>query len=560
MRFTFPAILLVLAFAPPNVFPAAEDSKADANVILASPKVNQVGYLLEAAKIGVVSAPHAKSGNKFQVVDEKGRPALQGRLGNRVFDETAATGEKVLQADFSSLTAPGKYRLVVRGEKSASFSIASDVYQPLFRDSLRTFFLNRCGVALDDARTGLKHAACHLGDAPLRDDPAKKLDLTGGWHNAGDYGKWTLEEAVSCSWMMWLVELKGDSLPAPAPGDPTLLDEARWGLTWMLKMQRPDGSVWHKVDPEKNFCFGTAPEKDATPRAVANAGSIDAAVFCGAMCQASRVFRPSDPAFADRCLSSAKKAWKWLEAHPREVQSDFAYQDADPSQEALWALGEMVRVTGDPALADRFSKEANAGLFQPPSWQQPQFFGFLAVLTAPETPAAEKDRLGAALRKVCDDLTARSDANGYGVVTAPGEYYWESNETLLHRTAVLLAASEVLKEPRYRAAALRQMDWLLGANSLDLSFVTGHGEKAVSKPYHWAAAAYDLAIPGWAAGGPNQYPGGADPLLLGLIGKHTPPAKCFVDAYRGGSWASNEGETSEEAALVFASGCLSSQR
>jgi endoglucanase len=101
------------------------------------------------------------------------------------------------------------------------------------------------------------------------------------------------------------------------------------------------------------------------------------------------------------------------------------------------------------------------------------------------------------------------------------------------------------------------MNWLLGTNSLDLSFVTGHGEKAVTRPYHWAAAVYGKVITGWAAGGPNQYPADTDPLLLDLIHRGTPPAKCFVDSYTNGSWASNEGETTENSALVFSTGYLS---
>jgi endoglucanase len=100
------------------------------------------------------------------------------------------------------------------------------------------------------------------------------------------------------------------------------------------------------------------------------------------------------------------------------------------------------------------------------------------------------------------------------------------------------------------------LNWLLGTNSLDLSFIVGHGVKAVTHPYHWTMATYGKALPGWAAGGPNQYATGADPLLLDKINAKTPPAKCFVDAYQGGSWASNEGETTENAALVFSTGYL----
>jgi endoglucanase len=351
------------------------------NVILDAPKVNQVGYRPNGEKYFVVSAPKAKKGVPFHIIDETDKTAFEGLIVAEPINDLPSTGEKVFRVDFSSLTKKGRYQVVLGGEKSPRFAVAEDVYSPLFKDALRTFFLNRCGVALDDPATGLQHAACHLGDAPQKDDPHIKGDFTGGWHNAGDYGKWIHMEAISCAWMMWLYEFKAPELDAfrtnraeSKDSTPTLLDEVRWGLEWMLKMQRADGSVWHKVDPEQNFCFGTAPEKDATPRHVTGTGSIDAAVFCGAMCQASRVFRGTDEVFAAKCLKAAEGAWAWLEKNPHVVQKDFAYVDDDPSQETFWALGEMARPTGDAKLIERFKNEGLGSKLQPVSWMQPPEF------------------------------------------------------------------------------------------------------------------------------------------------------------------------------------------
>ncbi|HXL72935.1 MAG TPA: glycoside hydrolase family 9 protein, partial [bacterium] len=111
-------------------------------------------------------------------------------------------------------------------------------------------------------------------------------------------------------------------------------------------------------------------------------------------------------------------------------------------------------------------------------------------------------------------------------------------------------------DSKYKQAALRQMNYILGLNSLETSFVTGHGKKAESHPHHWDYASYQIVMPGWAGGGANQYPAGADPSLLGLINSNTPPAKCFFDGPGATSWASNEGQTVENAALVFDAGYL----
>jgi endoglucanase len=336
------------------------------------------------------------------------------------------------------------------------------------------------------------------------------------------------------------------------------LNEAKWGLTWLLKMQRADGSVWHKVDTEDHFCFGTVPEKDPFPRYVQGAGAIDAADFTGVMAQAYRVYWKADQAFAKKCYLAAKKSWAWLEKNPDSVQHDPDYADGDPSQEKMWALGEMVRLTQDPALLKRFEEETPKTPLGPCGWMTPQMFGYMALATGPKTPEDLKATLRKAFSDQADGISEVSQKSGYRVALANGEYYWESNENLLGKTALLLFAYSLTGEGSYKEAALDQMGYLLGDNSLGLSFVTGHGGHAIQHPYHWDQAALGKTMPGWIAGGPNNGTTGADPLLVSIIQKGTPPAKCFVDACGGnGSWASGEGETSENAALLFCAGYLS---
>ncbi len=540
----------------------------EANPILKEPKVNQQGYLPGAEKYFALTEFQGgpRLGDRFKIQDEAGKTAYAGTIRADAVDDTPSTGEKVFQADFSGLTRPGRYTVEVGGLKSQPFEVGPSVYLPLFKDALRCFYVIRCGTAVDDPVTSIKHPPCHLKDAPSHED-SRVLDLSGGWHNADDYGKWVLEEGLSCSWMLWLYEFKEKQMaglkidiPESSNGMSDLLNQAKWGLDWMLKMQRPDGSVLHKVDGEDHFCVGTPPEKDPFPRYYKKPGTIDAADFVGTLCLASRAFRKANPAYADKCLAAAKKAWNWLEQNPNVVERDTDYLDMDPSQEKIWALGEMARVTGDPVLMERFGKEAPLENLKQGSWMEPQFFGYMALCLDPESPAPLKEAIRKALVQACDDLVKASQANGYGVVQAANEYWWESNENLLDKTSLLLFGFEATGNALYRETALRQMDWLLGENSLGFSFVTGHGTRSTSHPWHWTSHDYGKLMPGWVSGGPNQYPAGADTLLVSVINRGTPPAKCFVDANNSsGSWASNEGETSETAALVFCAGYLSGQ-
>jgi endoglucanase len=365
--------------------------------------------------------------------------------------------------------------------------------------------------------------------------------------------------------MMWLHELAGsvvDGVPLEIPdtvaGVPDLLTEARWGLSWMLKMQNADGSVYHKVDTEPNFAWGRGPDMDPYSRSAADPSSIDAGDFVAVMLQAARVFSSRDATFAATCRAAADLSWTWLQANPNVAQPDPYYTDSDPSQEVLWALAERVRATHDVALTSQLSAKIGSTALGPLSWQTPQILGYMSIATDSAGDSTVKAAATTAITGLGDSLLAKSAANGYGVALLSSEYWWGSVENVLNRADALLLAHALTGDSRYRDGALRQLDWVLGRNSLDRSFVTAYGQNASTNPYHWTRYVYSIVVPGWAVGGPNPNAPGVDPPLLALQQLGTPAAKCYLDlCAANGSWASNEGQTSENAALLFAAGMLS---
>lgn len=146
----------------------------------------------------------------------------------------------------------------------------------------------------------------------------------------------------------------------------------------------------------------------------------------------------------------------------------------------------------------------------------------------------------------------------FHVALGKGDYVWGSAEHLLDRTALFLMANALRSSPLLYQASLDQLKWILGNNALHHSFVTSFGTNPVRHPWHWTYKVYGIVMPGWAVGGPNGSSAGADPALRAIQKRGTPPARCYVDlCSREGSWASNEGQISEEAALVFVTGMLS---
>lgn len=369
--------------------------------------------------------------------------------------------------------------------------------------------------------------------------------------------------AISASLMMWLHELrparaKALKLDLPPTGSdlPDLLRQAKWGLEWLLKMQNPDGSVLHKIDSGGNlYAWGLPPEGDPHPRIVQPGGSLDAGVFVAVMSQAGRVFPGLDNDFARRCRLATGSSFDWLEANPGVVRDDPNYADPDPRQEVLWATCETVAASNDAeAWADRAAADLKAlGVF-PFFWPTPQLLGAMSLARGPYRAAAATAR--EVIIETAKAAALHVAADPYGFTVQPEAYTWGSVELALNTAVLCLFAAELGEAPA-RDTAQRLLDYVLGCNALGHGFVTGHGERATRRPYHWTCRVWGIVMPGWASGGPNGGAAGADPRLKALIDAGTPPAKCFVDACENdGSWASNEGQTSENAALLLATGLL----
>ena len=176
-----------------------------------------------------------------------------------------ASGDKAWWFDFSEVEAPGKYAVVdiEKDVRSAEFSIGEHVYGEVMKHALRAFFYQRAGFEKKAEFAGKAWAdrASHLGpgqDSETRpwhggrwSIPAKSLikDLRGGWYDAGDYNKYTSWTARYIIVLLHAYEEHpiafGDDYGIPKSGNgiPDLLDEVKWGMDWLVRMQNADGSV-----------------------------------------------------------------------------------------------------------------------------------------------------------------------------------------------------------------------------------------------------------------------------------------------------------------------------
>ena len=292
--------------------------------------------------------------------------------------ESGSSKDPALFADFSALKREGAYEIKIRGrsESSAQFFVGKDVYNWPFYCVFRAMYLWRCGCEVSGEFAGRRyeHAACHLDDAYLNyigGPKDKRHDAIGGWHDAGDYNKYTVNAAFTVgtmlkAWEHFREKLTPLTFDIPESGNqtPDFLDEVRWELDWLLKMQAADGSVYHKVSALKFEGF-VLPEKDTERRYFCPWSSAATADFAAIMAEASRAIRPFDAPYASRCLSAAKKSYEFLQANPtdhRPDQSAFSTggYDGPDGDDRLWAAAELWETTGEARFLHDFEQRIRA--------------------------------------------------------------------------------------------------------------------------------------------------------------------------------------------------------
>ena len=539
------------------------------NASPSSPRIalNQVGYLPQQPKLATITGATADASFAVRSASTSS-VVLRGTLSAPQHD--AASGDVTQLADLSALTTPGRYILESAGHRSAPFTIAPDVYAATLRTSMRAFYGQRCGCAVN-LGDGYAHPACHsAGNFHPSSGRSGSVPNSGGWHDAGDYGRYVVNSGITCGTLLWAWELFPSSLrplsldiPHTHPHLPDLLTEVLWNLNWMLSMQDADGGVFHKQTSD-HFCAFIMPERDTLPSQIIGTGSAPfkntaaTADLAAVMAIAARCYAPFDRDLSTRFLSAARRAFDWATAHPDVVfrnppgVSTGEYGDKDPSDEILWAAAELWRTTGESRYHDAFLQRGAPAIrelnISAPSWSNLASLAYWTYALASHT---KHDDVDASIRRAtlaaATRLIARSAQNGYGNTLAEADYNWGSNGSAANHSLLLIIANQMQPQPQAVTAALNNLHYLLGRNCHDVSWVTHVGARPFQHPHHRPSAADNIAEPwpGMLSGGPNAHP--ADTVADKL--PKLPPMRMWVDDER--AYSLNEIAINWNAPLVF---------
>jgi len=547
--------------------------------------VNQVGYYPELAKLATLRSATTRP-RAWELRDRAGRKVASGK--SRPMGLDLAAGERVHVIDFSAFRGTGRgFVLKAGAARSRPFDVVSDLYRTLKYDALSLYYHNRSGIDIAMPYAGQPEWARPAGHLTDKDVPCApeagcsyRLDVSGGWYDAGDHGKYVVNGGISVWTLLNLYErasILDPSSEALADGSmripegknrvPDLLDEARWELEFMLKMQVPAGKpmagmVHHKIHDQTWTGLGLAPHEDPKPRflyPVSTAATLNLAAVAA---QAARIWKSIDPGFADRCLKAAQAAWAAANAHPRMFAKAGGvgggpYQDDAVEDEFYWAAAELAITSGRPEFRQRlvasplflqvptFVTQAEGRIPSSMTWQEVGALGTLSLALVPGAlPPDEQQRARQAVIRAAEIYLAIAERRGFRIPVDWGEAKrtpWGSNSFLLNNMLVLALAADFKPCPECIHAVAAGMDYILGRNALDQSYVTGHGGRPLRNPHHrfWAKQAnpkYPSAPPGMLSGGPNS--GLQDPKVKAAGLEGCAPEKCFLDHIE--SYATNE--------------------
>lgn len=521
--------------------PAQVDGRAATEVYI---RINQLGYFPDESKIAIVFS-NSVIREKFQLIaEDKSVRALFKPKSTK--SKGWSDSQFYYELDFSEVRLPGKYFL--KGEKSKSisttFSISPDAFRHHQEDLLGFMRQQRCGY------NPLLDVVCHKKDGrsmygPMPDSTF--VDVSGGWHDAGDQLKYLITSSYATAHMLLAFELyphkfadKVNALGQPASnGIPDVLDEAKWGLDWIQKLHPAPDQLVHQVGDDRDHRGWKMPDHDNSDygwgpntyrvayfatgkpqglrnyKSEANGVANLAGRSAAAMAMASRIWKKelNDLIFADQCLRAAKSLYQLGKDKEGFQQGNsygapYRYTEETWADDMEWGAAELYKTTGEKLYmidAKRYARMANTiSWMQLDSAAHYQYYPFINIGHYVLHGLVEKgfqDSLASYYKEGIEHTFRRASKNPYGVGIP---FIWCSNNLLTSLITQVILYEKMTSDKTYHRFMVEQRDWLFGRNPWGTSMFTGipvHGEYPVEVHTSiWALK--HLEVPGGLVDGP----------------------------------------------------------
>ncbi|MEM9918832.1 MAG: glycoside hydrolase family 9 protein [Bacteroidota bacterium] len=531
--------------------------------------VDQFGYWPSATKVAVLSDPQ-QGYNASDSYTPSAQLQLRDALSDNVVFSAAPvswgggathtqSGDRGYWFDFSSVTIPGSYYVYDPGnnERSAVFEIDGAVYDIPMQAAFKMFYYNRCGMAKTtpyaesnwtDGNSFLQDANCRYIEAP--NDASLEKDLSGGWFDAGDYNKYVTFTVTVIHNLLWAYQenasIFGDNwnIPESGNGIPDILDEVKWELDWLMKMNNPDGSTHIKMG-SRNYSenVSTPPSANTDQRYYGPTCSAASIAVAGMFAHAAQVFGQFSAfsAYANELETRAIASWNYVVPLLNSGSLDLVCDDGSivagdadwttekQQTEAVVAAIHLYELTGGSTY--------NSYIVNNASTTEPLSTGFWGVSNIPLVDALMlyttlpggdntlqnniRSSFTTAVNNNWNGFFGFSNADLYRAFMPDWSYHWGSTQPKSEYGILNQIVAKYNISPAnnisYDLKAMEQVHSFFGVNPMGMVFLSNMygkgGDRCVNEIYHtWFAdgSDWDNALtsrfgpaPGFMTGGPN---------------------------------------------------------
>ncbi len=464
-------------------------------------RFNQLGFNVDDLKTAIVLSNNNLEGRSISVINAQNRDKIFSTTINK---NLGAYGKFpfTYSIDFSVIKNSGEYYLQYAQQKSYSFKISANVYNGLADSLLQFFRVQRCGYT-----DPFLHNVCHISDATSVIEGSrietKAIDVTGGWHDAGDYVKFLNTTAFSTYMLLFSYDF--DSVKFGFDnnknGTPDILEEAKIGLDWMLRCYYDKNKLITQVQDLRDHDVGwRMPEDDQLGfdrPAFAGMGKNLIGIFSATMALASRIWKDKlhYPEFSNKCLSTAENIYS-IRNKTADVDSSGSGQYLDKNYEGKLALGAM-----ELYMATYKSSYLNDAAVLADSADSDYWWSWGNINSLAHYRLAKFiPRFTGYIKNNLELFNRNKNNNLFGKGT---DLSWGTNVTLLGITLQNILYKKLTYDTSYDSLAVLQRDFILGRNSWGISFISNAGKNS-AKSFHHQIAHLKGRLPGGFAAGPAK--------------------------------------------------------
>ena len=477
-------------------------------------RINQVGYLPDEHKSGIVFS-HDPVKERFELIEDGSGTVVLTIKPVKTTAEGWGTFKHYYELDFTQVIQPGQYHLKAKksGARSRVFKISSSTYDHQQEVLLEFMRQQRCGY------NPYLDMVCHQKDGrsafgPMPDSTF--VDVSGGWHDAGDQLKYLITGSYATAHMLLAYELyperfedRNNALGQPGSnGIPDVLDEAKWGLDWIHKLHPAPDQLVHQVADDRDHIGWKMPDTDPSdygwgensyrvayfatgePQGLnkymseATGVSNLAGRSAAAMALAARIWNDEldDPAYADKCMKAARSLYDLGKEKEGFQQGNsygapYRYGEVTWADDMEWGAAELYKNTSDPLYledATRYAHMAGTTSWMPlDTAKHYQYYPFINVGHFALHEQAEndlKDTLAGYYRSGIENCLNRAGRNAYGIGIP---FIWCSNNLLTSLITQVILYERMTGDLSYHQFLVEQRDWLFGRNPWGTSMFTG---------------------------------------------------------------------------------------